>query len=80
MLLRCSPPPFSRPCPVFQPFVPPAAALLAALSLFAGRVVFHGNLSVPECDGGAAMLLFQQFTEFFAARHESRGGPVPALS
>ena len=31
-------------------------------------MVFHGTLSVPECDGGAAMLLFQQFTEFFAAK------------
>ena len=36
--------------------------------MLAGRVVLHGTLSVPECDDGAAMLLFQQFPELFAAK------------
>ena len=66
MLLRCfSPPvakaPFARPRPVFQPFVPPAAALVR-------RVVFTALSSVPDCCDWAAVLLLQQFTEFFAAK------------
>ena len=42
--------------------------VFAVLTFWACRGVFHGILSVPEGDDGAAMLFFQQFIESVAAK------------
>ena len=72
MLLRCFPPPVATLLfrGLAQFFIRSCRLQLrcSSLPMLAGRVVFHGTLSVPDCDDGAAMLLFQQFTEFFAAK------------